>query len=345
MRQRVTFVLAIWGVLLACGGQAPGEAVVEVDLPGEQRAPSSALEPAAEPEEGVSQQEAEAPMVLLDEAEPLASGVAPDPNPESQSKPGPPRVSEMPAEPTELRTNEAVGSSAGEPREPSAADSKPGETVTRAWGEALGRFAKAGGLDYAALKADSAALDAFVDFVAEANEEGWTREEHLAFLINAYNAWVARAVLDRYPGLVSVIKEDGFFDQQTFPVAGRQLTLNELERKALDLGEPRVHFAVVCASTGCPDLRPELFEASQLETQLQEQTDRFLADETKGLRYDRAANKLWLSSIFDWYSKDFGGDSVAWVAARLPPDQARRIEANDPDLQFLDYDWSPNDRK
>lgn len=218
------------------------------------------------------------------------------------------------------------------------------------WDALLEEHQSDGGLGYAGLAEDRSRLDTYLGAVAEvrpdAAGESWSPEEKRAFRINAYNALVARGVLERYPDIESVIKVEGFFDAEKHTVAGEELTLNELEKKALsgDPGEPRVHFAVVCASTGCPDLRSEPFSAESLETQLEEQTAAFLGDSSKGVRYDEASNTLWLSSIFDWYGDDFGGDPVAWILPRLPEELAATIREASPEVRFIDYDWSLNDR-
>ena len=131
--------------------------------------------------------------------------------------------------------------------------------------------------------------------------------------------------------------------------------LDEVEGEARASGDPRVHFAVVCASTSCPDLLGEAFVAQRLDQQLAEQSDRFLTDPDKGLRFDEEEGQLHLSSIFKWYAGDFTGGSTvvaffarskvtAWLLPHLSQDLAERISAADPSVRYLDYDWSLNDR-
>jgi hypothetical protein len=230
-----------------------------------------------------------------------------------------------------------------------------GRPDTDAWGRVLGRHARAGGVDYQALSKDRADLDRYLQSLRDVDPSGWSREERIAFWTNAYNAVVVHHVLARYPKIRSVKEEDGFFDEVTFPVAGRPRTLDEIEAQARELGDPRVHFAVVCASTSCPDLRADPYRAEALGRQLQEDTRRFLADPAKGLRYDPKGNKLHLSSIFKWYAGDFtGGSTVAaffarggildWVIGHAPPELARTLKEKRPSVEYLDYDWSLNDR-
>jgi Protein of unknown function, DUF547 len=243
----------------------------------------------------------------------------------------------------------ASGASTAEAAGPSRA------VDTAAWGRALELAQHRGGLDYARLAADRSALDAYLASLAEARPESWEEPERLAFWINAYNAVVTYHVLERYPGLGSVREVDGFFDELTFRVAGEERTLDEIEGRARDLGDPRVHFAVVCASASCPDLRFEPYSGQRLEAQLAEQTRNFLSDLGKGLRYDRAANDVWLSSIFKWYAGDFTGGStllayvargpvLAWVLPHLPLELGAELERREPSVRYLDYDWSLNDR-
>jgi hypothetical protein len=224
-----------------------------------------------------------------------------------------------------------------------------------AWSRALELYARDGGLDYAALAADRSDLDAFLGGLEAANPAGWSTEEQIAFWSNAYNAVVAEYVLELYPGIESVKDVDGFFNKKTRLVAGEELTLDEIEGRARDLGDPRVHFAVVCASTSCPDLLAEPFDPRRLEQQLEQQTQLFLLDPSKGLRYDADQDVLWLSSIFKWYGGDFTGGStvvafvarnkvVEWVRPHLPEELAAALEGKTPSVKFLDYDWSLNDR-
>jgi hypothetical protein len=224
-----------------------------------------------------------------------------------------------------------------------------------AWDRVLGSHVRTGGVDYAALAADRGDLALFLHSLSAAEPTAWNAPRRIAFWVNAYNAVVLHFVLERYPGLESVRAVDGFFATLRYPVAGAERSLDEIEAAARAEGDPRVHFAVVCASASCPDLRAEAYRPEVLETQLEEQTALFLADSEKGLRFDEAAGELHLSSIFKWYAGDFTGGStvvafflrgglVDWVKAHVPAALAARIEERDPDVAFLDYDWSLNDR-
>ena len=223
-----------------------------------------------------------------------------------------------------------------------------------AWARVLGDFARGGGVDYAGLQARPEDLETFLASLADARPEEASRAEALAFWSNAYNAVVLKHVLDRYPEMESVKAVDGFFDELTFPVAGAERTLDEIETAGRDLGDPRVHFAVVCASTSCPDLFEEPFRGERIDEQLAALTRRFLNDPSKGMRHDAASGTLWLSSIFKWYAGDFtGGSSVVayfarggvadWVRGQLSEAAGREI-GDSPRVRYLDYDWTLNDR-
>lgn len=224
-----------------------------------------------------------------------------------------------------------------------------------AWDRVVSEHAVAGGVDYAALKADRGDLDAFLACVRRIDPARLPEPERVAFLSNAYNALVIDAVLERYPGIRSVREVDGFFDEEKHVVGGREMTLDEVEAAALEI-DPRVHFTVVCASEGCPDLLDEAYTGAEIEQQLRRQTRRFLADREKGLRYDREANELHLSSIFKWYAGDFTGGSTVvaffarggvldWVIEHLPDRRlAAELDDRRPSVKYLDYEWSLNDR-
>lgn len=221
--------------------------------------------------------------------------------------------------------------------------------------EVLEAFVVDGGVDYSSLAEGRAELDDYLEAVSLAAPEGASRSEAMAFWINSYNAAVLRLVLDHYPDIESVMDVSGFFKEIRQLVAGESLTLDEIEARALAFGDPRVHFAVVCASESCPDLRSEPYAAETLEGQLDEQTRLFLADTEKGARLD--AEALWLSSLFKWYSGDFTGVSravallargklISWVEPYLPEDEIVGEGVGEASkIRFLDYDWALNDRR
>ncbi len=240
----------------------------------------------------------------------------------------------------------------------------------RAWTELLKRHVvvidggKASQTSYAGFAKDQGALKAYLDSLSAVMEQeyaGWSREQKLAFLINAYNAFTVEKILTRYPNLKS-IRDFGLFvgnpwKDRYFRLLGKPMHLDNIEHDTIRapgaFDEPRIHFAVNCASVGCPMLREEAFVAARLDAQLEEQTQRFLTDRSRN-RYDAPSGKLKVSSIFDWYGKDFARGWKGYAsleqflgkyADRLADDPARRqaIREGKVAVEFLDYDWSLND--
>lgn len=131
------------------------------------------------------------------------------------------------------------------------------------------------------------------------------KKEQLAFWINAYNIAAIRKVLEIYPTGSITARGEGVWKAPAITIAGRAYSLDEIEHRLLrPLGDARIHFAIVCASLSCPDLRTEAYAAAQIERQLAAQTRAFLGNETKGLRVDKDA--AYVSAIFTWFAQDFG---------------------------------------
>jgi hypothetical protein len=225
---------------------------------------------------------------------------------------------------------------------------------------------RASSVSYAGFSRDRGLLKAYLgalSAVPESEFAAWSKPQQLAFLINAYNAFTIEKILMRYPDIRS-IRDFGKlignpWKDRFFTLFGRDLTLDGIEHDMIRAPgryeDPRIHFAVNCASIGCPMLREEAYVAARLEVQLDEQALRFMSDRTRN-RYEAAARKLALSSIFDWYGKDFarGWKGYAsldqWLvryADQLAdkPEERAAIRAGGMPLTFLDYDWRLNDAR
>jgi Protein of unknown function, DUF547 len=171
--------------------------------------------------------------------------------------------------------------------------------------QVLKNYVKDARVNYAALKSHPQELNRYLGQVAAVSEsefKGWTTKQQIAFLINAYNAYTIRLILDHYP--VKGIKDIGSFlsgpwDQPVVHLFGQTLTLNTVEHKMLrqDYSEPRIHFALVCAAKGCPTLRGEAYVATRLDEQLDDQAKQFLANAQKN-RVDIGEHTYYLSPIF-----------------------------------------------
>ena len=167
-----------------------------------------------------------------------------------------------------------------------------------------------------------------------------TKEERLAFYINAYNILAIKTVIDNWP--VKSIKDVGSLFKSVWKkdagkIGGKTVTLNEIEHQILrPMGDPRIHMAIVCASVSCPDLRTEPYTAENLNKQLNEQSRFFLSNPQKGLRIE--GNKVRTSRIFEWFKEDFHTDGGVEVFIRqyseLPSEV--NLKAN------LPYDWTVN---
>lgn len=217
-------------------------------------------------------------------------------------------------------------------------------------------------VDYAGFKADQSQLRSYLSAlsqVSQAEFNAWPKSKQLAFLINAYNAWTIELILTRYPKIDSIKELGSFFSspwsKEFIPLLGETRSLDNIEHTLIrgsdTYKEPRIHFAVNCASIGCPALRGEAYIATHLDAQLEEQTTRFLADTTRNYIKE---DKLHLSSIFKWYKEDFeqgfrGAHSLSEFillysdALNLTNNQIVRIKTNKIAITFLDYDWALND--
>lgn len=224
-----------------------------------------------------------------------------------------------------------------------------------AWSAIVARWVADGRVDYAGLHADGRpALDAYLAALSSTcatDYEGWTRAARIAFWLNAYNAFTVQLILEHYP--IASIRKIGWlpgaaFRQRFIPMPGLKgdtISLDEIENGTLRSAfrEPRIHFALVCASRSCPPLRGEAYRGADLDRQLDDQARIFLQDPSRN-RVDVAARTLYLSSIFKWFRGDFeaaAGSLPAYVAPYLAPGTP---PVADFDVEFLAYDWSINDR-
>lgn len=218
-------------------------------------------------------------------------------------------------------------------------------------------------VDYAGFNASKASLNTYLATLASVSQatfNGWDNHTQLAFLINAYNAYTINFILTRYPDLDSIRDLGGFFSspwkQEIAPLLGDTRTLDEIEHTLIRGGnkynEPRIHFAVNCASIGCPALREEAYLGSELDAQLDDQTIRFLSDPSRNYM---KGDTLYISKIFDWYGDDF---STGWKGAnslndflllyknalKLSESQQKQLVDDEADVKFLDYNWLLNSK-
>ncbi|MCB9306578.1 MAG: DUF547 domain-containing protein [Lewinellaceae bacterium] len=197
---------------------------------------------------------------------------------------------------------------------------------------------EAGKVDYKGLKTDKAALDAYCDLLsANPVQEHWSREEKMAYWINAYNAFTLKLITDHYP-TKSIMNFDGgkTWDIRRIRIGGKKYSLNNIENDILrpQFGDARIHFAINCAARSCPPLWNHAYTAENLETTLESRARAFINNS----KYNTiAANRARVSKIFEWYAADFG-DLKSFL--NRYSDVALNKNAA---VSFNEYDWALNE--
>jgi hypothetical protein len=204
-----------------------------------------------------------------------------------------------------------------------------------------------GRVDYAALKANRADLAKFERLFAavaasspkSAPEKYPSKNARAAYYLDAYNILVWKNVLGRLPleSLASELKP--FFHDTEFLVGGKPYNLSDLENEVIrpELKDPRIHMALNCASGGCPQLPRRAFTPQELDEQLTREARKFVA-EKRNVDFDAAKKVVRLSHIFDWYKADFG-DVLPWINRHR--ETPIPLDAK---IEYVDYDWTLNDR-
>ena len=217
---------------------------------------------------------------------------------------------------------------------------------TENYSRLLGKYVTASGVKYAEWKgnaADMQAIQSVVDAIAKENISGMEKKAQLAFYINAYNAWILHEALSKYP--TKSVKDAlfTFFTGKRITVAGQQTSFNALEKETIrsKFNEPRVHFALNCASRSCPPLSRQAFTAGNLDGQFETLAKGYINSD-KGVRFNATAKTAELSKIFDWYKDDFKGEGgpLAFINKR----RSSPVPA-DAKISYQDYDWGLNEAK
>ncbi len=207
-----------------------------------------------------------------------------------------------------------------------------------------------GWVDYEGLRSDAASLDTYITSLRDAPFADLGRDEKLALFINAYNAFTLRLILDHYPiKSIKSIPSAKRWNAKRWRLGTMTLSLNELEHEQItpNFAEPRIHFALVCAAISCPKLRNEAYRAERIEEQLDDQA-RYVHAHDRWLIHEPDANRVRLTKLYDWYGADFDqtADSVLNFAARYSSPLSAALEvAKQPRIEWIDYDWTLNDRK
>ncbi|WP_372860692.1 DUF547 domain-containing protein [Psychrobacter sp.] len=220
---------------------------------------------------------------------------------------------------------------------------------------------KASVVNYNGMKADQSKLDSYMAAtgkISQSEFNAWSKDEQLAFLINVYNAGTVELVLTKYPNIKSIKDIGGIFGspwkQDFVTLLGKKRSLDDIEhnliRGSKRYNEPRIHFAVNCASIGCPALLNDAFTSSKLDKQLEQVTSKFLADSS---RNRLKGNTLEISPIFKWYKEDFetnwrSTNDLEGFLARyssslgLDKSQTAELKAGKVKIGYTDYNWSLN---
>ena len=209
--------------------------------------------------------------------------------------------------------------------------------------------------DYAAAANDRSQLTNYTEALSKVDKSAfdqWEEKQQLSFLINAYNAFTLQLILDHYP--VSSIKDRKItwlspFNKKFFSLFGKKRSLADVEHEMIRkwYKEARIHFAIVCASIGCPALQNRAFTAERLEALLEKGATDFMSDRSRN-EWDAEDRELEISKIFDWFAADFQrdfGSVKAFVVKYMPltDDEKTAVLSASSDIEYKDYDWRLND--
>jgi len=260
---------------------------------------------------------------------------------------------------------------AGLPAPPAGAQGTGTGGLHRPLDEILDVNVRDGDVYYQALKQSRGALDRYVASldVAASLYDRWSRDERLAFWLNAYNAFVLQTVVDRYPirgrapeyPPASIRQIPGAFEKPAHRAAGRRVTLDQIEKEILpEFRDPRAYFALGRGARASGRLRSEAYVADRLEAQLTTTTAEFLTT-LERVAIDRVTNELRLSAIIGWHEPEFAGAyaetgdarfaarspieraAVALVLPHLYPLERQFIERNQFTVRYMEFDWRLND--
>jgi len=227
----------------------------------------------------------------------------------------------------------------------------------------LKKYVQGDYFDYEGLvshKTDTARFNAFMKWQAEADLKTMTRDQQIAFYINAYNSCCIKAVLDHYP-VLTPMDIDGFFDKLKFKVAGEWLTIGgkkgdsiEYDRLIKNYKDMRAHFAVVCADRGCLPLKKGAYTGARLDKDLEAAAKLFVSDE-RHFKVDLKKKEVHVSKLFEWYGEKFLKDPKRPVKGKRPElyllnwitDEKVRdlLQSGDYKLKIIEWSWTLNEKK
>ncbi|MGO3343818.1 MAG: DUF547 domain-containing protein [Marinomonas sp.] len=222
---------------------------------------------------------------------------------------------------------------------------------------------KASQVDYQGFVDDKVLLEGYLMRLSRVDRDQfdtWGKNEQLAFLINAYNAWTVNLILTKWPDVASIKDLGSLFSspwsKKFIPLLGEKRSLDNIEHKLIRgsgrYNDPRIHFAVNCASIGCPALGNQAYQGTNIETLLRQQTQLFLSDRSRNYIEGDTLN---LSSIFKWYREDFEKGWHGYYSLEdflvahahdlsLSSGITNQLKNKSFDIDFLDYDWQLNSK-
>jgi hypothetical protein len=222
----------------------------------------------------------------------------------------------------------------------------PERVSHQTWNQIVQAHVRDGQVDYPAIQANGT-LDGYVRELNRIDPTSLPRrQDRLALWINAYNAFAVKGILDHYSPR-TLWGRYRYFIGREYQVGGTTINLYDLERQVLieQFKEPRMHFAIVCASTSCPKLQPWAYQPDQLDRQLDHVAREFVNDPTRN-RFDRKHKVALLSKIFEWFEEDFAnaaGSVLAYIARYVDdPNLAKELTQSNYRIEYLKYDWSLN---
>ena len=206
-------------------------------------------------------------------------------------------------------------------------------------------------VDYNGIAGDQS-FNSYMESLKTAQADSMSRDGQLAFWINAYNAVTIDKVIKWKPKksvretfVPGVWTGTKFFTTREHIVAGKSLSQDDIEHEILrkQLKEPRIHFAIICASSGCPPLPQVAYTAENVQTRLESETRKYINSE-RGTQVDAAKNTLYLSKLFDWFAVDFESKSGSVQNFMKPYLDEGTLEfwGKGPKIKYIHYDWSLN---
>ncbi len=202
-------------------------------------------------------------------------------------------------------------------------------------------------VNYDGFKKDENLLDEYLAILSKTDAKALSGNKRFSFYINAYNAFTIKLVLTKFPGINSIKEIGGFFSnpwkKKFILLQGTVVSLDHIEHGILrpEFKDPRVHFAINCASKSCPPLLNKPFESNFLDYQLDDQAKKFINDPKNTFLKE---DTLFISKIFKWFKEDFSDNPIIFIKQHADRELKEKLNGQKEDitLRYLDYDWSLN---